>query len=210
MPITTEVRKARVAVVDQSRAVLEDARKPLYAVVGAGDLAVSRTTAQLRELPADTQSAVDNRVKQVRTRIEYLRADMQNRITDLRGRATDLQDKATDVAGKTFKPSELKTRVDSYLDKARELYEDLALRGEKVVTKVADRPGVKEAVARVETRFDRAGDAVERAAKTADVAAGHLGDAAEDVEEAVEAVGQRRTTRKPAARKSTARKAAAK
>jgi heparin binding hemagglutinin HbhA len=171
MPITADVRKAREAVMDQSKAVLEDARKPLYAVVGAGDLAVSRTASQLRELPADYQSAVDIRVKQVRTRIEDLRTDVLTRITELRGRATELQGRATDTAGKAFvTPSELKSRVETYLDKAKEVYEDLAARGEKVVTKVSDRPAVKSVVDRAETLFDRAGDTVEDAAATAEAA----------------------------------------
>ena len=192
MPITPDVRKAREAVVDQSKAVLEDARKPLYAVVGAGDLAVTRTASQLRDLPAETQSVVDTRVKQVRTRIEDLRADVKTRITELRGKATELQGKATDTAGKTFKPSELKSRVESYLGKAREVYEDLAVRGEKILTRVSDRPAVKNVIDRAENLFDRSGDAVE--------------DAAGNVDDVVESVTSRRTT----ARKAPARKATAK
>ena len=178
MPITTDVRKARVAVVDQSKAVLEDARKPLYAVVGAGDLAVARTASQLRELPADYQAAVDTQVKRVRTRLEDLRTDVQTRITELRGRATELrgratelQGKATGTAGKAFvTPGELRSRVESYLDRAKEVYEDLAARGEKIVTKVSDRPAVQSVIDRAETLFDRAGDAVHDAAETADAA----------------------------------------
>jgi heparin binding hemagglutinin HbhA len=173
MPITADVRKARVAVVDQSKAVLEDARKPLFAVVGAGDLAVTRTASQLRDMPADYQSALDNRVKQVRTRIEDLRTDVKARIEDLRSKATDLQGKATGTAGKAFvKPGELRSMVEGYLDKAKEVYEDLAARGEKVVTKVSDRPAVKSVIDRAETLFDRAGDAVEHAAETAEPATG--------------------------------------
>ena len=189
MPITSDVRKAREAVVDQSKAVLEDARKPLYAVVGAGDLAVTLTASQLRELPADYQSAVDMRVKQVRTRLEDMHTDVQARITELRSKATELQGKATDTAGKAFvKPSELRSRVETYLEKAKEIYEDLAARGEKVVTKVSDRPAVKSVIDRAETLFDRAEEAVE------------------DVEEAA----TEPTARKAPARKATARRAAAK
>jgi heparin binding hemagglutinin HbhA len=192
MPITADVRKARVAVVDQSKAVLEDARKPLFAVVGAGDLAVTRTASQLRDLPADYQTALDSRVKQVRTRIEDLRTDVKTRIEDLRSKATELQGKATGTAGKAFvKPGDLRSMVESYLDKAKEVYEDLAARGEKVVTKVSDRPAVKSVIDRAETLFDRAGDAVEHAAETVETA-----------EPATDS-----TTGKAPARKATARKA---
>jgi len=199
MPITTDVRRA----VDQSRAVLEDARKPLYAVVGAGDLAVSRTASQLRDLPAETQSAVDDRVRLVRARLEDLRSDVKVRIaelrstvTELRGRATELQGKASDTAGRAFvTPSELRSRVETYLGKAREVYEDLAARGEKVVTKVSDRPAVKSVIGRAETLFDRAEGAVS--------------DAAASVSDTAEAVSDATAPKAPA-RKAPARKAAAK
>lgn len=185
MPITADVRRA----VDQSRAALEEARKPLYAVVGAGDLAVSRTTSQLRDLPAETQSAVDSRVKLVRTRLEDLRADVKVRITELRSKAAELQGKATDTAGRAFvTPTELRSLVESYLGKAKGVYEDLAVRGEKVVTKVSDRPAVKSVIDRAETLFDRTEGAV------ADVA---------------DAVGDA-TAPRTAARKTTARKTTAK
>jgi len=192
MPITTDVRRA----VDQSRAVLEDARKPLYAVVGAGDLAVSRTASQLRDLPAETQSAVDDRVRLVRARLEDLRSDVKVRIAELRGRATELQGKASDTAGRAFvTPSELRSRVETYLGKAREVYEDLAARGEKVVTKVSDRPAVKSVIGRAETLFDRAEGAVS--------------DAAASVSDTAEAVSDATAPKAPA-RKAPARKAAAK
>jgi heparin binding hemagglutinin HbhA len=165
MPITTEVRKAREAVVDQSKAVLEDARKPLYAVVGAGDLAVSRTATSLRVLPTETQSAVDSQVKLARTRLEGLRAELLTRISDLRGKAAELP------------------------GKAKGLYEDLAVRGEKVVTKVSDRPGVKQVIDRAETLFDRAGE-------SAQDAAAHLDEAAQTVTE------RKTTTRRTPARKT--------
>src|SRR5262249_28625445 len=157
MPISADVRKARAAVAGQSKAVLGDARKPLYAVVGAGDLAAS----QLRELPAGTQAAVDSRVHQVRTRIGDLRADVWTRLADLRSRASGLPDRAP-------KPAELRSTLGSYLGRARDLYQDLAERGEQVVTKAAERPGVKHVLARAETLFDRAGDTVEAAADGAD------------------------------------------
>jgi len=189
MPITNDVRKAREAVVEQSKVVLEDARKPLYAVVGAGDLAVSRTASQLRDLPAEYQSAVDTRVKQVRTRLEDLRADVTTRIADLRSRAATLQGKANDSASRAVvTPTELRSRVEGYLGKAKEVYEDLAVRGEKVVTKVSDRPAVKRVIDRAETLFDRTEEAAH--------------DAAETVADA--------TAPKAPARKTTARKASTK
>src|SRR5262249_60332780 len=122
------------------RAVRGHPRKPLYAAVGAGDLAAS----QLRELPAGTQAAVDSRVHQVRARLEDLRADVWTRVAGLRSRAGALPDRAP-------KPAELRSTLESHLGKARDLYQDLAERGEQVVSKAARRPGVKQVLDRPDT-----------------------------------------------------------
>jgi heparin binding hemagglutinin HbhA len=153
MPNTADVRKT---VTGQGRAVLEDARKPLYAFLGAGDLVLARAS-QLRELPGDTQTAMDGRVREVRTRIEDLRADLRHRLAELLSRAESLQDRAP-------KPAELRSMVEKYLERARETYEDLAERGEKVVSEAATRPGVKRVLDRAESLLDRTGDTVDAAA----------------------------------------------
>jgi hypothetical protein len=171
-------------VTDQSKAVLEDARKPLYAVVGAGHLALAQAS-QLRELPADTQTAMDTRVREVRTRVEDLRADLVQRFSELRSRAGSLQ-------GRTLSWAELRSVLDRYLDLAHGTYQDLAERGEKVVTETANRPAVRRVLDRAEGLLDRTGDTVQAAAAGA--------------EQTVEAATQ------PAApaRKATGRRTAAK
>jgi heparin binding hemagglutinin HbhA len=157
MPNTAELRRT---VTDQGRAVLEDARKPLYAVVGAGNLVLEQA-GQLRDLPADTQSAVDSGVKEVRTRIEDLRADLRQRLTELRSRAGSLQER-------TLNRAELRSALERYLDRARETYQDLAERGEKVVHEVADRPAVRRVLDRAEGLLDRTRDTTEAAAERAE------------------------------------------
>jgi heparin binding hemagglutinin HbhA len=157
MPITTDVRRA---VTGPGRAVIEDARKPLYAVVGAGNLVLEQAS-QLRELPADTQSAMDARVREVRTRIEDLRADLVQRFAELRSRAESLQ-------GHALSRSELRSALERYLDRARGTYQDLAERGEKVVTETANRPAVRRVLDRAEGLLDRTGDTVEAAAAGAE------------------------------------------
>jgi hypothetical protein len=153
MPNTEDVRRT---VTDQGRAVLEDARKPLYAVVGAGNLVLEQAS-QLRDLPGDTQSAVDSRVKDVRSRIEDLRADLHQRLAELRTRAESLQ-------GRTLNRAELRSVLERYLDLARETYHDLAERGEKVVREASDRPAVRRVLDRAEGLLDRTGDTAEAAA----------------------------------------------
>jgi heparin binding hemagglutinin HbhA len=189
MPITTEdVRKT----VDQGRARLDEARKPLYAVVGAGDLAVH----QLRELPAETQAALDERMRHVRSLMEELRADLKVRITQLRDRAGQMPGRASDTAGRAFvPPAELRSRVEAYLGRAKEVYDDLAVRGAKVVTKVSDQPAVKTVIDRAESLLDRGQGAVSEAAQS-------VSDSAEAVSEATEP----KTTTRRAPRKTTAAK----
>ena len=180
MPNTADVRRA---VTDQSRAVLDDARKPLYAVVGAGNLVLAQA-GQLRDLPADTQTAVDIRVREVRSRIEDLRGDLWQRLAELRSRAGSLQ-------GRGLNRTELRSMLERYLEVARETYHDLADRGEKVVTEAANRPAVRRVLDRAEGLLDRAGDTVEAAAAGAE----------ETIEPATEP--------KAPARKATGRRAAA-
>jgi exonuclease VII small subunit len=54
MPITDEVRKARETVLEQGKVALEEARKPWFAAVGAGELAYG----QLSQLPTEVQARV--------------------------------------------------------------------------------------------------------------------------------------------------------
>lgn len=52
---STDVRKYGETVLEQGRAALDEARKPLFAAVGATNLAVTQLRTQLRDLPAETQ-----------------------------------------------------------------------------------------------------------------------------------------------------------
>jgi hypothetical protein len=55
MPTGTDVRKYGETVLEQGRAALDEARKPLLAAVGATNLAFDQLRAQLRDLPGETQ-----------------------------------------------------------------------------------------------------------------------------------------------------------
>ena len=52
MPITDEVRKVGETVLEQGKVALDEARKPWYAAVGAGELAARQLPAPLSQLPA--------------------------------------------------------------------------------------------------------------------------------------------------------------
>jgi heparin binding hemagglutinin HbhA len=190
MPITSDVRKAGEAVVYQGKAVLEESRKPLYAVLGAGDLAVARATAQLRELPAETQAALNASVKQARTRLEDLRADVTSRLGELRQRTSE-------VPTLVQSPAELRGKVETYVGKALEFYAEMTRRGEEVATRLQARGA--QGVATTASRFEKAAAAVDAAVE----------DTAEEVEKtaAKTATSKRRSAgaRKAAATRATAK-----
>ncbi|HSV65455.1 MAG TPA: hypothetical protein VLJ59_06040 [Mycobacteriales bacterium] len=169
MSITADVRKAGETVLEQGKAVLDDARKPLYAVVGAGDLAVTTAVSQVKELPGETQTAVDTRVKKAQARLDDIRTEAKARYEGLVHKATELQGKARELPSKAdaLKPKELRSTVETYVGKAKELYDDLAARGEKIVTKVADQPGIKTVIDRAEVLFDRVEERVEHVIEAA-------------------------------------------
>jgi hypothetical protein len=135
MPIPDEVRKARETVLGQGRFALEEARKPWYAAVGAGELAYGQLQAQLSQLPAEVQA----RVHKLQTGGRQLDA------ATLRSAVENAAGQAAGAYG-------------AYAAQARETYESLAHRGELVVRRLRRSPEVRET-------FDKAGDAVADAGK---------------------------------------------
>jgi ElaB/YqjD/DUF883 family membrane-anchored ribosome-binding protein len=129
MPNTTDVRKYRETVLEQGKSALEEARKPLFAAVGATELAYGQLRSQFKELPADTQA-----------------------------RLKKLQDRAQDTAG-SLDPAQISARVrkalEEYAAQARETYEALAVRGEKVVRKLRRDPHLTEAFAETQQFVER-------------------------------------------------------
>jgi hypothetical protein len=55
MPTSTDVRKYGETVLEQGKAALDEARKPLFAAVGATNLAFDQLRSQLKDLPTETQ-----------------------------------------------------------------------------------------------------------------------------------------------------------
>jgi hypothetical protein len=136
MPITDEVRKYGETVLEQGKVALDEARKPWYAAVGAGELAVGQLQAQLNQLPIEVQA----RLRKLQEGGRQLDA------TTLRSAVETAAEQAADAYG-------------SYASHARETYESLAHRGELVVRRLRRSPEVKET-------FDKAEDLVVGAGKT--------------------------------------------
>ncbi|WP_139977472.1 hypothetical protein [Nocardioides litoris] len=103
--------------IDFRTAVPTAYQKPLYATVGAGDLAVTA----VREYVADVQQ-----------RITEVQKDVETRVSDVQTRVSDVQKSVTKLT-----PSQVRARVEARVaelqDEAVTTYGDLAKRGEAVV-----------------------------------------------------------------------------
>jgi uncharacterized protein YjbJ (UPF0337 family) len=117
MPITDDVRKYGETVLEQGKVALDEARKPWYAAVGAGELAYGQLSAQLTQLPA--------------------------RVRELQSVPTQLDPAAVRGAVETATSQGLKV-YGAYTNQAKETYEQLAHRGELVVRRLRRSPEVKE------------------------------------------------------------------
>lgn len=141
MSVATDLRK-------RGETALTDARKPLYAVVGAGELAFSQARTQLKDLPADVQA-----------KIEDLRNEAKARFDELKTRGEQLQGKAESTAKGVANPGVVKSAIDAYVKQAKDLYDGLAVRGQQVVVKVV--PGIKADLDKAESKavslLDKAG-----------------------------------------------------
>lgn len=211
MPTIDDVRKTGEQARAVALSVFEQAKTPLLAAIGAGEVA---TQAVL--------DAVSKARGQVAERAEATKAKADGLPSDLAG----LRDR--------LDPAELRKLVDSYSEAAGKLYSYLAEEGEKTVERLRTQPQFKKAVEQFDqaarTAQQRAEAAVEEARELADDVLGKVvrrtrstGEqtaviveaATEDVAEAVvdagaEAADEVRTaTRKTAAKTTTAKRATA-
>ena len=130
MPITDDVRK-------YGETVLDEARKPWYAAVGAGELAYGQLSQQLTQLPAEVQA----RVRKLQT------VPAQLDPTAVRGAVETATSQGLKVYG-------------FYTAQARETYESLAHRGELVVRRLRRSDEVKETFAKAQELVAEAGETV--------------------------------------------------
>src|SRR5690606_14171274 len=117
MTLATEVKK------------LTDS-KPFYAVAGAGDYAVEK----LRELPDQLQKLQSRRAELTRELPEKARA-YAGKAEDI---AKELPEKARSYAGKAEDiAKELPEKARGYADQLVKVYEEVAVRGRKVVSRTS-------------------------------------------------------------------------
>lgn len=140
MPITTDVRKYGETVLEQGKVALDEARKPWYAAVGAGELAYGQLQQQLTQLPVEVQT----RLRKLQENAGQLDA------AQLRDAVEAAAEQAREAAG-------------TVATQARETYESLAHRGELVVRRLRRSPEVRGAFDKAEELVSEAGETIGKA-----------------------------------------------
>jgi hypothetical protein len=121
---------------------LEEARKPLFAVVGVADLAIE----QAKDLPAE-YAAVAKKA--------------QERLAEVPAVVRTLPEQAKSFRG------EVETRVAKVTEQATDLYASLAVRGERLVTAIRRQPATEAAIAEGKEAVRKAEAAAVAARKSA-------------------------------------------
>ncbi|GAA2783386.1 hypothetical protein [Crossiella cryophila] len=197
LPTAEDVRKATEQAAIVFNTAIEQARTPLLAALGAGDLAAKAVVDALTK----ARETVGERAEKATTAVNDLPAELG-----------ELRNK--------LDPAEFRKIVDAYTQAAQQLYGYLAERGEATLDKLRSNPQVQTAQHRVEeaaaevreladdvlgkvTRRTRV--AGEKTAAAAEKAAEKIEDVAVKVEEAGAnvAAATKTATRKPAAKPTT-------
>ena len=141
-PKTQDITKARAQASQAFGGAVEQARTPLLAVLGAGDLA--------------NQALVDAVTKvrsQLTERVESARKDLPNDFGELRQKAD---------------PAELRKRLDDYGQSARKFYTYLANHGEETFHKLQESPQAKRVREGVDTAQGKVEETVGQVSELAD------------------------------------------
>lgn len=172
---------------------------PIYAAVGAGDLALQQVAEVLGQLRERAESATENaqaRVEETRGRIEETRERIQSLPEELPTNIEELRTNIDDLRTR-FTSEELRKVAEAYIEVATGIYNSLAERGEETVERLRQQPEFQENVSRAEKAYNDAVDITEdalgtissqtravgeRAAKLANLASGKVSGAAGTVE----------------------------
>jgi heparin binding hemagglutinin HbhA len=137
--------------------LVDRAKTPILAAVGAGDLAmeraltaVGRVRSRAESLPGDAQVQADLAVKEARTRADEART----RATEAVGRTRTAAQQVAAVAHPETVRSTVQGLVGTARTQAASTVEALASRGEKVVDELRRQPGFKRVVRRTENAVD--------------------------------------------------------
>ncbi|WP_190820488.1 hypothetical protein [Saccharopolyspora pogona] len=141
-PKTEDVTKVREQAAQALGEAVEQARTPLLAALGAGDLAAHALL-----------EAVNKVRSQLNERAEAARQELPGDLGELRDK---------------FDPAELRKRVDAYSQTAKQLYDYLAERGEETLHRLQDQPQVKKVWDQVGTAQGKVEETVDEVRDLAD------------------------------------------
>jgi predicted nucleic acid-binding Zn-ribbon protein len=119
---TDDSVQARFALKNLPGLYVAEAKKPLFAFVGAAD----RALAQAKEVPADVSSSVSA----VSARLAEVPAQVRTLPSQVRTLRSDVED-----------------RVEKVHDRATDLYGLLSIRGERLITSIRRQPATEAAIA---------------------------------------------------------------
>lgn len=173
---------------------------PLFAVLGAGDLALEHVNEIVSQLRARTETATESAqaaFAATRERVESLPADLPSEIEELRAR---------------FTPEELRKVAEAYIEVATGIYNSLAERGEDALGKLRAQPVVEENLSRVEKVYSDAQGLTEGALGTITAQTKLVGERAANLARSARLLPETEepVVVKPAAKKAPAKKAPAK
>jgi hypothetical protein len=138
---------------------------PLYVIAGAGDLAVEK----FRAVSDDVTSRVAKLdQKSVQTELTKRQAELSKRFEALAADAKTVPAKLREL------PAVAQASLTTVLGQAEETYDDLAVRGKEVVTRIRKQKATEDLVAQAKTTVSKAKATRTTARKTADTAAGNV------------------------------------
>ena len=150
-------------------------RTPVYAYVGANDLAIQAVSGLVSDLRrraeeavadaqakvTDAQSQITERVTGAQTRSTERFNEVQSRVSEVPERVQTLPTEVEELVNR-FRPEELRKVADAYVQVAAGIYGGLAARGEDVVSRLREEnPQLEAGLARVNEQVSRAAGAVE-------------------------------------------------
>ena len=195
---------------------------PVYAAVGAADLAYQRVNEVIAQLRERTEAATEKAqaryeaaAENAQARYEAATGQAQERIAEARERLQALPEEfPADIEGlrEKFTPEELRKVAEAYIEVATDIYNSLAERGEDAVERLRSQPLVEENLSRVEKAYADAQQLTEEALGTVSSRTRAVGERAAKLvgkeEEKATAAKKAPAKKATAAKKAPAKKAA--
>jgi len=161
-------------------------RTPVYAYVGANDLAINAVTDLVSDLRrraeeavadaqakvTEAQNKVTERVTGAQTKVTERVGEVQSRVNEVPERVQSLPAEIEELVNR-FRPEELRKVADAYVQVAAGIYDGLAARGEDVVSRLREEnPQLEAGLARVNEQVARAAGMVEEQVELGEEALG--------------------------------------